>query len=150
MRKAEAAAFKEACIKEDIAYQSGDNHHGYLDWWVDALASLDQLDDKKPLTEMLRSDCELSPLAREYLADLIERGVPSPPNRPRKPSYSISEVFMSHRLALGDIAAYRKAGMSKDDALEKAANEHSLNATALRLSLEGRNTSFRRSMKKYY
>jgi hypothetical protein len=120
------------------------------DWpWVEALDELDRLRDKKPLQRLLKSDCELSPKMRRYLADLIERRcVPLPKGRRHTPIYTITEKEVRHCFAHWDVADNRKLGMSLDDAIKKAANRFHLNTTSLRLSLEGRHTSLRKSMKK--
>jgi hypothetical protein len=122
----------------------------YDDDWIEALVALDQGKDKKPLTDMLRSDCALSSNVREYLADLIERHcTPLPRGRPKTPAYTIGDKNIAHFIALKFVQAYRRAGMPLEDALEKAAKERSgLTVTALRLSYQGRHTSLRRSIKR--
>ena len=123
----------------------------HLDFWIDALATLDQSGDKEPLTALLRDESFLQhmlPELGEYLADLIERRcVPLPKGRPKTPVYTTSDMAMSHSLALKQVDAYRQEGMSLEDALEKAAKESGVSVTALRLSFDGKHTSFRRSKK---
>ena len=82
--------------------------------WLEALDALDRDGDKKPLTDLLRSDCEIPKEVREWLADLIERGVPRSPNRPRTPAYIISDVSLLHLLAMGLVRHLCKQGMSKE------------------------------------
>lgn len=119
--------------------------------WIAALEELRTSGDKKPLQRLLRN-CELSPEVGEYLADLIERGVPSPPKggKPRTPIYfgKMSDKNAYHEQAIFDVRVYRQEGLSLDDALKKAAKLWGLNETSLRLSYTGHHTSFRRAMKK--
>lgn len=116
--------------------------------WIEALDALDRGSDKKPLTDLLRSDCELPKKAREWLADLIERGVPPNDGRPRGPAYTISDTSLVHLLAVRLVHKYRQQGMSAEDALKEVAKESGLNETSLELSLQGRNSSLRRDLKK--
>jgi hypothetical protein len=122
--------------------------------WIQALDQLEARSwlgeggDKKPLTDLLRSDCELPKEVREWLADLIERGVPPSPNRPRTPAYTISDVSLLHLIAVKIVRDYRQQGMSEEAALEEAAKESGLTVETLRLSVQGRNSSLRRDLKK--
>jgi hypothetical protein len=105
------------------------------DWpWLEALGELDFAGNKKPLTDLLRSDRELSPIVRELLADLIERGVPYPTHRPTTPAYTTSRTEQSDFWAHRDIKALVKSGMPLKDALGKVASEHGLNVSTLRSS----------------
>lgn len=122
--------------------------------WEDALDQLDDPDDpKKRLCQLLRSDIELSPKAREWLADLIEcRCVPLPRGRRKTLAYTQSAKAIDHFLALDDVRRYRKEGdryadppegkMSLKDALQKAAKVNGLTVTALKLSRAGQHRSF--------
>jgi hypothetical protein len=115
-------------------------------WWEDALDQLDQDGDKKRLTQLLRSDLALTPLAREWMADLIEcRCVPLPRGRRKTLAYRPTDKAIDHWLARDDIKRFRKAGMSEADALQKAAKVNGLTVTALKLSREGHHRSFRES-----
>jgi hypothetical protein len=93
------------------------------DHWVAALDKLDRLGDRKPLTDLLRSDCEIQPSVREHLANLIERGVPAPKNRPPNPSYKFSKIDTTWYFARERVQAYTQRGMSRKEALEKVAGE---------------------------
>ncbi len=124
--------------------------------WIEALDQIEErpwLSDngsnKKPLTDLLRSDCELPKEVREWLADLIERRcVPLPVGRPRTPVYTISDTSLLHLLAVQWVRKYRREGMSEEAALEEIAKECNINVTSLRLSFQGKNTSLRRDLKK--
>jgi len=61
------------------------------DPWIDALEDLDMRGDRTTLVDLLRSRYPLDDEAREFLADLIERGVARPAKRPRVPAYTVSE-----------------------------------------------------------
>jgi hypothetical protein len=114
-------------------------------WWEDALDQLED-GDKKRLCQLLRSDLELTPLAREWMADLIEcRCIPLPKGRRKTLAYTQSDKAIDHWLAHDDIKRFRKTGMSENDALQKAAKINGLTVTALKLSREGHHRSFRES-----
>jgi hypothetical protein len=121
--------------------------------WVEALEDIDYIDndhDKKPLTRLLRSDIELSPLVRDYLADLIDRRcVPLDRRHKRLPAYhhGLSPLNWHYMMTHQEVDAYRQEGLSLDDAIEKAATKEGLNASTLRLSYSGKHTSFRRARK---
>jgi hypothetical protein len=51
--------------------------------WILALHEIDRVGDKQPLLELLRSNAFISPTIRDYLADLISRGVAAPKDQPR-------------------------------------------------------------------
>jgi hypothetical protein len=93
------------------------------DHWVAALDKLDRLGDRKPLTALLRSDCEIQPSVREHLANLIERGVPAPENRPPTASYKFSKIDTMWHFAREAVEAYTQRGMPRKDALRKVAGE---------------------------
>lgn len=115
------------------------------DAWADALDRLDRLGDKKPLTGLLRSECELPPKAREYLADLIERGVRSPRGRPGTPSYRPSDAALL--LDCKTVKAYVESGMSVKDALATASDESGRDPTTLANAYNGKHRSFNKSKK---
>jgi len=72
-------------------------------YWALVLQQLDQplhiVDlpppGKGPLLKLLRSKFELPPLARKFLADLVERGVPIPKVPPRRAGIYGSEPWIS-------------------------------------------------------
>ena len=83
------------------------------DCWIGALDQLDRLGDKKPLTDLLRSERDLSLTARYYLADLIERGVKKAMGRRRTPAYNMSKAEGEMWLACEDVSMYVNYGAPK-------------------------------------
>jgi hypothetical protein len=59
--------------------------------WVEAFWKADD-GDKAPLVALLWSDWELPPQTREYLADLIKRGVQIPANPPRPRATGLPDI----------------------------------------------------------
>jgi hypothetical protein len=119
--------------------------------WVEALEQLDWHKDKKPLTQLLRSDIELSPLVRSYLADLIERRISVRSNSNKHPPayHNGLSLLNWHYLATHQqVDVYRQQGMSLADALQKAATKNGLDPEVLHKSYSGKHTSFRRARKK--
>jgi hypothetical protein len=114
------------------------------DWyWFDALGQLDVDGNKKPLTDLLRSERELPPTSRKMLADLIERGVPAPNNRPPTPAYTMSETEQLHCSAHRDVKALVQGNlpwpyqgplegkMPLQEALNMVASKYNLNPSTL-------------------
>ena len=110
--------------------------------WRKALAAIKD-GDKEPLKQCLTS-CELQSEVGQMLADLIERcRVPLP--RGRRPANPVTAKQDAQHSALVDEWLFRKAGMSKDEAIKKAALENGLSETTVKLLCEGRHRSFRES-----
>jgi hypothetical protein len=132
----------------------------FLDFWIDALASLDQGGDVKPLCDLLRSDCELSPEkeVRGYLADMIERRCVAydtiekrfvkPKGRPRTPSYTISDTNVDRLIARRKILAYVQSGMKVDVALKKVEKQSGIPESVLSEVYRGGHASLRKATKK--
>lgn len=131
--------------------------------WVEALEWLDYWDKdthegagpKEPLTQLLRSDIELSPLVRSYLADLIERRVSIRSNiNKRLPAYhhSISPLNWHHMMTHQQVDIMLAADplLSLPDAITKAATKEGLDVEALTLSYHGSHNSFRQARKKAF
>ncbi|WP_029083177.1 hypothetical protein [Bradyrhizobium sp. th.b2] len=115
------------------------------DWyWIAALDKLDRLKDKRSLAALLRSNYDLSPKVREYLADLIERYC-FPKGRPRTPAYVLSEKDALLLLACESVQVEVQHGMRVDDALDKVAKTSHLARTALENAYNGKRTSLRKS-----
>jgi hypothetical protein len=111
--------------------------------WLEALEEYDYDGDKKRLCQLLRSDIELFPLMREYLAELIEcRCVPLPKGRRRTLAYRWPDKVFDHWLAHQDVKRFRRQGMSEAEALQNAAEVNGLTVTALKLSRTGHHRSF--------
>lgn len=128
-----------------LSYDIRDNSLLEDDDWVAALDQLDRRGDKKPLTDLLRSSRELPPRAREYLADMIERGVPSPATRPRTPAYRMSEIDFQLMLANKAVRSYVTSGMPVKEALRKVAHDLQLNEGELATAYAGKRGSLNRS-----
>ncbi len=119
------------------------------DVWVAAIDKLDRLGDKKPLTDLLRSNLEIPARAREYLADVIERGVARPSHRPAAPAYRvISDADAPFWLANKKVGALVKRGMLVKDALSKVAKALGLNEEQLALSYGGRRGSLNKAKRR--
>ena len=118
--------------------------------WIDAFKMVDQHGDKKPLTALLRSKRELPAVAREYLADLIERRMkPVPKYRPRIAVYDQSDIEIKLSLGVNAVHDYRKQGYKVDDAIAKAAQDFSIpEINTLADAYAGRRTAARRLRRK--
>jgi hypothetical protein len=118
------------------------------DVWVAAVDAVDR-DEKEPLTALLRSDLELSPLARGYLADLIARGVKKPANRPRISAYDMSDAEAAVRIAC-DVVRYhvheapKPKRLTVGQALAKVAAKRRIDPTTLADSYRGARGATRR------
>jgi hypothetical protein len=94
--------------------------------WVDAIAQIDDdnIRDKRPLCDLLDSDCELSREARYYLADLIyRRCVPLPRGQRPTPAYATSLLDQFWWLACNEVRDLIQHGELKDAALDKVAKQ---------------------------
>jgi hypothetical protein len=130
----------------DVAFWRGEPKAD--DAWVAALDRLDRLRDKAPLQALLRSDGPLPHKVREYLADLIERGVPKPMGRPRIPAYRYSEADALLLLAHDDVRHYMRLPktrrLTETEALDKVARERGLDEAMLANSFHGKRGSLTR------
>jgi|tagenome__1003787_1003787.scaffolds.fasta_scaffold20986081_2 hypothetical protein len=113
--------------------------------WVVALERLDAFGDKKPLTDLLRSERVLPLRARHYLADLIERGVKRPMGRRRTPAYNMSPTELDLWFACRDVGDLVREGLSVAVALAKVvARRPSINPTKLENAYNQRRGNTRR------
>jgi hypothetical protein len=121
-------------------------------WWVEALESLDWDKDKKSLLQLLRSDIEITPLVREYLADLIERrcSIRSNSNR-RLPAYHHGLTLQNWhiRATLWEVDKMMEADplLSLDDAIKQQAAKNNLDEEVLHACKSGKHRSFREATK---
>jgi hypothetical protein len=119
----------------------------FIDWY-DAMDSL-QKGDKTPICKMLRSDAELNPNVRGYLADIFERmQLRRPRARPWKPAYRLSKANQSWWLAVHLYKNYIQSGVPKEVALVKAAKEIGRSTVQLKSVLSGKHGSFNRALKR--
>ena len=116
--------------------------------WIEAIERLDKRGDKAPLTSLLRSKRGMPDKAREFLADLIERGVARPPNRPRTPAYNMSDADAKMFLAAKDVRGYLATGMDFDAAVAKAAKDWSIKIDALENHCKGKRGASNRRKKR--
>lgn len=125
---------------------SGD-HASPSDPWVNALEDLDDRGDKRQLIALLRSKYPLLDEARDFLANLIERGVARPPGKPRTPRYRASDAETVLVFARSSVKKLSKQ-VGLDEALTKVAEEIGVSKTVLANSYEGRRGSARPVVKK--
>jgi hypothetical protein len=119
------------------------------DPWVVALDQLDRFGDKDPLVALLRSECDITPTIRSYIADLIERGIDKPGTRPRIPTYykmSITLQILEH--AVQAVHEYIASGMLEEVALENVAVDWYIDLSTLRLAFRGKHSALTRSKKR--
>jgi hypothetical protein len=100
--------------------------------WCTALRAIDENGDKAPLLRLLReSRCELTPDARHYLADLLDRyNLKRKRGKKATPAYNKSPVEEALWHAVKKVRA-RAAGVSVEDAVAAAATEFSLRGSAV-------------------
>jgi hypothetical protein len=91
--------------------------------WVDALEDLDDRGDKRQLIALLRSKYPMLDEARDFLADLIERGVAKPPGKPRTPKYRASDKETALAFAHSSVKRLIKQGKTHDEAIAVIAEE---------------------------
>jgi hypothetical protein len=117
--------------------------------WIAALEAIDKRGDKRPLVTLLKSQRDLSPRARFYLADLLDRfELKRPAHRPRTPAY---DRTLAEAILLWGVQEARelvKAGMSVVDALDKAAKESSIPLEILSNAYEGKRGSTNRAKRR--
>jgi hypothetical protein len=119
--------------------------------WLNAFKAVDQHGDKKPLTALLRSTREQSPIVHEYLADLIERKmVPVPMGRSRIAAYDRSDIERRLLLAVYVVRNYyiKALGYGIQAAIEKAAQDFAISPDTLGDAYAGRRTVARRIRKR--
>jgi hypothetical protein len=93
-------------------------------WWAEAIEAIDKRGDKEPLKSYLRSELELLPEARLFLADMIDR-YQLKPKRGRKatPAYDRTGVEAMLEIAIKDVSAHRG---EIDVALKEVAQRYSI------------------------
>jgi hypothetical protein len=121
--------------------------------WIDALENIDYRQDKKPICQLLRSEMELLPLVRSYLADLIERRASvRAVSAKRLPAYhhGISPLNWHYLMTHQKVDAMMEADptLSLDNAIAKAATEEGFDTEVLHDSYSGKNHSFELARKK--
>lgn len=122
------------------------DNNWFTDQWVDALEEIDKKDDKKSLLALLRSNLELTPDARWFLADLLERyDLRRPNHSPRVPAYDRSpaeSIIFNAKRRVKELV--KEKGLKVSEALEKVAIEYSLPTETLALAYNDRRGSTRR------
>ncbi len=120
--------------------------------WIDALRSVDEDNEKKPLVNLLKSDAPMPDNARWYLSDLLERfnlkKRPGGRSGRTTPAYLWTPAYRKLIHAAKWVNYYKQCGMSADDAIKKSATRWGLKSNTLRNHIEGRNTSARRMFKR--
>jgi hypothetical protein len=114
------------------------------DAWVAALDKADR-GNAQALTDLLRSQTEIPPSVRHYLADFAERRVQKR-GRPRVPLYDRSRVEVFLWLA-NDEVSHRPPGQKLEDALAAAAAHYGLTVANLRKYRTGHRTATSRRKK---
>src|SRR5262249_47821831 len=124
---------------------------GQMQPWIDALMDIDfqGRGDKRRLLELLRSDTELPPEARWYLADLIERyELKRPRGGQRTPAYQRSDTDAKLSRASKSLREYVAQGRKLADVMGKVADTWGVDAYTLRNYHEGKHASARRMKKR--
>jgi hypothetical protein len=117
--------------------------------WITAIEAIDKRGDKKPLVTMLKSQRDLSPEVRFYLADLIERyELKKPPHRPRTPAYDRTAADAMLLLGIQRVKELVTAGMAVKGALENASKDHSIPLESLASAYYGRRGSTNRAKRR--
>jgi hypothetical protein len=147
-----------AVVDESILFEGGDGLENvrvsdrafWLDdrftlHWADAIEAIDKDGDKEPLKDLLKSEFELTPKARFFLADMIDR-YQLKPKRGRKatPAYDRSRADRILELAIEDLFTHRG---DIDTALKEVArryNTYGITEKKLKNAFEGRRGSTRR------
>jgi hypothetical protein len=89
--------------------------------WAEAIEAIDKRGDKEPLKKLLKSEFELPPEARRFLADLIDRyQLKLKRGRKATPAYDRTYIEAILELAIDDVLAHRGA---IDVALKEVAEE---------------------------
>jgi hypothetical protein len=122
------------------------------DWrdraWLLALQALDERGDKAPLKALLRSDSEITPTIRGYLADLVERGIALPGGGQRTPAYDYSPNELRLFLAVEDARNLIRRGAEKKEALKKVAETYRVDVRSVKATLAGEQGNMRHIMKR--
>ena len=117
--------------------------------WITAIEAIDKRGDKTPLLALLKSQHDLSPEVRFYLADLLERHeLKKPPHRPRTPAYDRTAADAALELAVRRVRDYKSGGMGIERALERVSTEHSIPLEVLGNAYEGRRGSTNRAKRR--
>lgn len=120
------------------------------DVWVAAVDAVYRDNNKKPLTALLRSDHELLPLARGYLADLIARGIKRPTHRTPTPAYDMSDAEETLLFACDRVRYYvHKAPvrLTVEEAVTKVAAQLKIDPRTLANAYPGKRGATRRKNK---
>jgi hypothetical protein len=111
--------------------------------WVDAFRAIDEESDNAPLIGLLNSNTRIPPLARLYLADLLERKFRHA-TRPATPLYKFSDRASKLLRAREAVRFLRKyEGRTREEAIEKAAALYTLLPHAVREACDGRDRASR-------
>jgi len=119
--------------------------------WVKALKAIDKRRDKGPLLKLLRNKTPMSETARWHLADLINRyKIDKQANRGGKttPSYDYPPAQLKLVRAKRYYDNFREQKMSKDPAIEEAAQRCEVEPETLRSFIDDKYTSGRRVKKR--
>jgi hypothetical protein len=117
--------------------------------WITAIEAVDKRGDKIPLVALLKSQSDLSPEVRFYLADLLERNeLKKPPHRPRTPAYDRTAADAALEWAVQRVRDYRSGGMGIERALERVSTEHSIPLEILGNAYEGKRGSTNRARRR--
>jgi hypothetical protein len=124
--------------------------------WLGAIAMIDETGDKKPLLNALRGANELTPLEREYLADLLERyELKKPRGRSRTPAYNRTDKVAILEMAADNVRELQKKGdntnkkpMSFSAAVDWAAEFYDVSPGTLEEFCRGKYASSRRMKKR--
>jgi hypothetical protein len=127
------------------------------DLWIDVLDDIDNAQDdaernrqKQRLVDLLKSDHELSPLARYYLADLLERYNLKRPKGGRKvPAYDLSEIERRVALAISQVKNRDKKKVTLAEAQRRAADSYRITLRSLKSAYEKPRGSARRMKERH-
>lgn len=113
--------------------------------WALAVEAIDLGGDKAPLVKLLRSNAELPPEGRAFVADLLERyELRMRKGKPRTPAYDRTLVEAILLICIQRIREYRDRGIKLDDALDMAAEEFRFDRDKLKDAYAGKRGGSRR------
>jgi hypothetical protein len=119
------------------------------DPWIDAIAAIDYNGDNAPLIEMLLSDTPLDAANRSHLANLLRRKkFKDRGGQPETPSYARSFAAEVLEEAVAAVRDLIKAGVDKDEALERISKSRCIDEDMLGEACDGRLGSFNRARKR--
>jgi hypothetical protein len=133
----------------DRAFWFEDEQRQRLAPWLNALEQIDRNGDKGPLMEELRSERELPLEVHHYLADLLDRYELKPPaHRHRAPAYDLTKSEARLMMLKDRVETFQKHGMNFNDAVDKVAEQWSMNAQILANFCQGKRGSSNRRKKR--